>query len=185
MTAVRSYGLSGLRTLALLSVAAVYEIQASFWPVVWVLLLAPIPAAFAWGIAVVDSHRQKSTFSDHQYYFADGILRTYFTRIVLLFLSPVFAPFLLVGQLVVSFRTDLPYSPAEELNREVIAALKTRGHNRIDDLDALTGTAAVAAIQLAGNASREARAIAGTYHLKVKQRREAEGAAGSHPSGHG
>lgn len=174
VTAVRSYRLSGLRTLALLSAAVVCEIQASFWPVAWILILAAIPAAVAWGIGFVDSHRAKSEFTEHEYYFDRGIVRDYITRIVLLFLSPVFAPLLLAGQLVVSFRTNLPYDPAGELNKEVLNALKTRGERQADELDALTSTAATAAIHLAGNPSREARQIVAAYRFQLKQRREAE-----------
>ncbi|PRB59015.1 hypothetical protein [Microbacterium sp. MYb45] len=174
VTAVRSYGLSGLRTLALLSTAVVCEIQGSFWPVVWILLAAAIPAAFAWGIGFVDSRREESKFSEYEYYFGRGIVSDYITRIVLLFLSPAFAPFLLAGQLVVSFRTNLPYEPAEELNKEVVNALKTRGDGQADELDALTSTAASAAIHLAGNTSRDARQIASAYRFQLKSRREAE-----------
>lgn len=174
VTAVRSYRLSGLRTLALLSAAIVCEIQGSFWPVAWILILAAIPATFAWGIGFVDSHRTKSKFTEHEYYFDRGIVSDYITRIVLLFLSPVFAPLLLAGQMVVSFRTNLPYDPAGELNKEVIDALKTRGGKQADELDGLTSMAATAAIHLAGNPSREARQIASSYRFQLKQRREAE-----------
>lgn len=174
VTAVRSYRLSGLRTLALLSTAVVCEIQGSFWPVVWILSAAAIPAAFAWGIGFVDRHREESKFNEYEYYFDRGIVSDYITRIVLLLISPVFAPFLLAGQLVVSFRTNLPYEPAEELNKEVLNVLKTRGDGQADELDALTSTAASAAIHLAGNASRDARQIASAYRFRLKNRREAE-----------
>lgn len=174
VTAVRSYRLSGQRTLALLATALVCEVQGAFWPVLWVLLLAAIPAAVAWSIAFTDGRRKDSKFSENEYYFGPGIVTAYVTRIVLLFLVPIFAPILLAGQLVVSFRTNSRYDPANELNKEVIDALKTRGTGRADDLDALTEVAAAAAIQLAGNPSPEARQIAGEYRFRLQQRRKAE-----------
>lgn len=174
VTAVRSYRLSGQRTLALLATAFVCEVEGDFWPVLWVLLLAAIPAAVAWSIAFTDGRRKDSKFSENEYYSGPGIINAYLTRIVLLFMAPIFAPILLAGQLVVSFRTNLRYEPAKELNKEVIDALKTRGTGRADDLDALTEVAAAAVIQLAGNPSLEARQIAGEYRVRLQQRRKAE-----------
>lgn len=178
VTAVRGHRLSGLRTLALLATALVCEVHGNLRPVAWVLLLAAIPAAVAWSIAFADDRRKNSKFSEDEYYFGQGIISVYITRIILLFLAPLFAPLLLAGQLVVSFRTNVPHEAAEELNKEVIYALKTRGAGRAGDLDALTEVAASAAIQLAGNPSREARLIAGAYRFKLQQRREAEAEAG-------
>ncbi|MBN9141691.1 MAG: hypothetical protein J0H23_12780 [Micrococcales bacterium] len=174
VTAVRSYRLSGLRTLALLSVAVVCEIAGSLWPVVWVLSLAAIPAAIAWGISFVNDVRKKSGYDEYTYYYGNAILSNYFARIVLLFFAPVLAPALLAGQLVVSFRTELPRDAAAEISREVRHTLEARGFQRIDELDALTVMAASAAIQLAGNDSREAREILGGYQFELVQRREAE-----------
>lgn len=174
VTAVRNYRYSGLRTLALLAVALVCEVQGSFWPVLWVLLLAAIPAAWAWTLAFADGRRKVSQFSEDEYYFGERIVLIYFRRIVLLFLVPLFAPILLAGQLVVSFRTNVPYNAVKELNHEVIDALESHGTDRAEDLDALTGAAASAALQLAGNRSREAHLIAEAYRSTLKRRREAE-----------
>ena len=174
VTAARNSRHTGLRVLALLSTAIACEMNGSLWPVAWVLLLAAVPALWACGIDWVG--RKSDEGDGDRYYFAPGILMRFLTRIAFLFLLPLAAPFLLLGQLVVSFRTDLPYSPAKEISNEVITVLTARGADGPSALDPLTEAASSAAISLAGNQSREAREVLISYHFALKRRREAEGA---------
>jgi hypothetical protein len=169
VTSVRGYHLSGLRTLALVALAIACEINASLYPVAWVLALAAIPASIAMVLGLTaDRFRRRSG----RYYLSDRIVANYSTRIVMLFLSPVLAPGLLALQLVASFRTDLPYSPAEELATEVALKLEDKwpapdGERGADEL---TQVAAAASIHLAGNTSAEARNVASRYlhHLRFR-----------------
>jgi len=171
VTAVRSHRLSGLRTLALVSVAVAAEIEGSIQPVAWVLLLSALPAGIAFSIGLTKQRR--NTSDSYQYYFPQRIMVDFVSRIGFLFLAPILAPLLLASQLVISFRTNLPYEPAVELNAEVVSVIKKGGSESAADSDMLAALAATAAIQLAGNPSSEARRIVSDLGYELRTRRKA------------
>lgn len=174
VTAVRSYRLSGLRTIALASAAVVCEIVGSFWPVAWILLYAAIPAAIACILALVDGFRNESKFTPDEFYSWEIATANYVTKVVMLFLAPVLAPMLLAAQLVVSFRTSLPYDPIEELNQKSIAILEAPRSDDKSRLEELAKESASVSLQLAGNQSSTARRIATRYLYRLSQRQQAE-----------
>ena len=173
VTSARSYKHTGLRVLALISAAISCEIQGDLWPVLWVVLIASVPALVACSIDWVDQVREKSRYGESQYYFAQGIFIKFLTGIVFLFLKIPVAPIVILGQLVVSFRTEIPRYSAAEITREVARVLETAsttdGSAGVDDL---TRAASSAALTLAGNQSPEARVILGHYSYLLRNRRE-------------
>lgn len=172
VTAVRSYRHTGLRVIALTSTAIACEVNGDLAPVTWILLLSAIPATWACSLDWIDQRRAKSKFSEDSYYFAQGILIKFISRIIFLFAQIPAAPALIIVQLVVSFRTDLSYSPAVELNREIMKVLKTQSERDKARLDALTQRASSAVDSLTGNQSRDAQEILRDYHHALKLRRE-------------
>src|SRR5699024_10225382 len=137
VAAVRSYRLSGLRTVALVAAAVACEMHDGFVPIFFILLCSAIPAAVGCGIALVESHQNSDDFDASVFYSWQFIMTSFATKVVGLFLAPILAPGLLAMQLVVSFRTDIPVDPVEELNREAVFVLNgtmEEPHSRLSDL---------------------------------------------------
>lgn len=173
VTAVRSYRHTGLRVIALTSAAIACEINGNLAPVTWILFLSAIPTIWACSLDWIDQRREESKFSEDSYYFAQGILTKFISRIIFLFIQVPAAPALIIMQLIVSFRTDLRYSPSVELNREILKVLKTQSERDETRLDALTQRASSAVDSLTGSQSPDAQEILRDYHRALQQRREA------------
>lgn len=172
VTSARSYKHTGLRVLALLSAAVACEVHGDLWPVLWVLVIAGVPALLACSLDWIDQRREKSRYGEHQYYFAEGILIKFLTGIVFLFLKIPVAPIVILAQLVVSFRTEIPRYAGDEITQEVGRSLEAASAEGAAGVDELTQAASSAALSLAGNQSTEARKILGQYAYLLRARRE-------------
>lgn len=172
VTSSRDYKHTGLRVLALVSAAVACEVHGDLWPVLWVILMAGVPALVACSLDWVDRLRETSKYGEHRYYFAEGILIRFITGIVFLFLKVPVAPIVILGQLVVSFRTEIPRYAGDEITREVARSLEEVSEEGEVKVDALAQAASAAAISLAGNQSPEAREILGHYSYLLRKRRD-------------
>lgn len=172
VTSVRSYKHTGLRVLALFCTAVACEVQGSFSPILWVLLIAFVPTVVACLLDLIDRSRKESKNSEYQTYYTGTIITKFLTRIMFLFLEIPLAPLLVFILLVTSFRTNSPRFTAEEIVREVGMELKFTEVERGEKSDPLIQAASMAAFSLAGNQSQEARNILSYYDYLLWKRRD-------------
>lgn len=172
--AVRSVSLAGLRTVGLLSLAGVFEISRTYSSASVVLLIALMPALTAIVIGVVsDRTRRDREERRTEFYLPQIIVRTFLTQVMLVILAPLIAPLLLLGMLVVGYKSSLPYRPITELAFEARKRME-QSSVPLEKLDALTASAALVSAILAGNSSREAHEVAAGFHLSLRDRRQAD-----------
>lgn len=171
VASLRSYSLSGLRTLALASAALACEMDGSLLPVLKIIGFAAIPAFAAMATAILEKY-SKNPVGREREFFLGHILDKFFVRIVALYLMPGAAPALFLLGLVGSFKSTRPYAPVEELNDEVVRSLWNFGGKQAD-AGQETQLAALAAIHLAGNTSRDALRIANGYRGLLRASRGA------------
>ncbi len=178
VSAVRCHRHAGLRSIAWVSTAFASEVAGRFWPVVAVLALSSIPGVIAGCIALVSSARSTDARDDEALddmhrgdaraaYRGRTIVIYFIARVAAVLLAPLAAPALLMVQLVTSFRSEAPFEPA----RDILRTIGSDAPETKADIDPLTRAAATAAIQLAGNDSREARGIVTDFSNRLEQRR--------------
>lgn len=174
VAAVRSHRLSGLRTVALVAAAVACEMFGGLMPVLWILLFSAVPAGLGCMISFSYRFRDPDNLDSNVFYYWEHILVSFGTKVVALFFAPVFAPILLAMQLVVSFRTDIPSDPVEELNREASFVLSGSSSDPSTWLESVATKSEEVSLQLVGTQSVTAKRIAYRYLYDLKELKNLE-----------
>lgn len=169
--ALRSYALTGLRVLALVAAVVAVEIEGSMWPLAWIVLVAAVPCVIAIVIGFLpDRHDALGDESRWEsFYYPAGAVERFALRVVGLFLVPVVVPIFLIPALVVNYRIDREYRPAEELARRAAASLST-SRGGAEESDGLAAVGAVVAAITAGSSSRTSAVVASSFNYQLRER---------------
>lgn len=179
VTTVRSYRLTGLRIVALFSVALAVQMQQSFWPIFWTLFWAAIPTGLALLKGFRDDHSQSGVKDREPYFSVRSVLYDFCAKIVLLFVMPLIAPLIVVAILIYSFEKHPPYNPIEELNSRATSVLyptmiMTTDESADAALEEAAKSAEMVSIQLAESKSYAAQRLANRYLDILKTLRKAK-----------
>ncbi|WDH78808.1 hypothetical protein PTQ19_15065 [Microbacterium esteraromaticum] len=172
---LRSFRLTGLRVLALLSAAIAVEIHGTMLPLVWIALAAAVPFAVSVLLSVLP--RDDADMGDERewsFFYAKGSMYMFGFRVLALYLMPVAAPILLAIALVFSYRIEREYSPSESLGREsarALAAASKKGET-VATCDPLVTSSAIVAALTAATPTVTGQRVAASFDHQLRSRNQ-------------
>lgn len=170
---LRSHKLTGLRVLALAAACVAVEVEGSMWPLLWIVLIAAIPAAAAFVAGLLPTERDHDE-REWAFFYSKGTVEMFLARVVGLFVMPVVAPLVLLAALLFSYRLEREYRPADALGT-VTARELNRASNEgktVATSDPLLTVAAIVAAITSTSELPNSRAVAATFDFHVRHRRE-------------
>lgn len=166
---VRGYSLTGLRVLALAFAVVAVEIDGTVAPLLWIVLVAAIPFAVAFGLGF---RPQDHGYDDREwsFFYPLGAIRNYLVRVLGLFAMPIAAPGLLAFALVTSYRIDREYRPAESLAAVVARELDMASEKEktLTGGDPLLVASALVAAITSTSASAGSQRVAATFDERIR-----------------